>query len=411
MNEGDLVKTKDGNGRIKYIVRYVQDEDDVMVKFSKRVNGKFAHFYRIGDITKLADKGHNICKECGKDFKAKMGNQRYCGAYCSGFMIKCKICGVQHKAKLSTAKYCSDCKKEATNKVRRDSWDKSYGENASKDDLVYLEYKEPLKAIEAGKGYGFYGVVAVSKDRNKVQSHLNGKLYPSINTSHVRRFGLKNLEEYKEKFGLAKETVLAGRETRNKLIENYFKRSKKDAKDRLSRISKSKIIETNKKRRGTKISLESHNKRGNCPDQLIQKIRDLKKEIGRTPSKKDFRNKWKGRFLGTIYETFGSWSKAVELAGFKPLDKEKEEKYNRSSLITYLQNFYQRFGRTPTKSDSADGYIPSIDTYRKYWKTMNAARIQAGVPIVIRMGRHGVAETMDYRNEIDKIAKLEMNFA
>lgn len=281
---------------------------------------------------------------------------------------------------------------------------------ATKENLIYLEYKEPLKKIEEGKGYGFYGVVATSKDGNFVQSHCDGKLYRYISNTHAMKHGFKNVLEYKKFFQLADSTVLAGRETREKYLNNYFKRSKKDLIERL-RAMKEKAIQANRDRKGSKIRLEVRNKRGNCPDQLIQKIRDLKKELGRTPSRRDFKLKWKGRFMGTIYETLGSWTKAVQLAGMKPLSKVREDKYSRESLIKYLQNFYKRFDRTATKVDAEAGYIPSVDTYRKHWKTMNAARIQAGVPIIIRMGRHGVAETMDYRNEIDKIAKLEMNFA
>lgn len=129
-----------------------------------------------------------------------------------------------------------------------------------------------------------------------------------------------------------------------------------------------------------KISLETKNKRGTCPDQLLDQIKKCKKDLGKAPSKKEFID-WCGgsqRFVHCIYATFGSWKKALDLLGYKvyrQTNKGKKKKYySNEELIEYLQIFTQEHGRQPTYMDFNRGLLPNYQCYLKRWGSIAAAR-------------------------------------
>jgi len=131
--------------------------------------------------------------------------------------------------------------------------------------------------------------------------------------------------------------------------------------------------------------LETKNKRGTCPDQLLQKIKDAKKSLGHTPSKKDFIDYCGGqRFVHLIYKTFGSWSNGVKMAGMQQKEvlkkgKPRKPNYRKEELLEYLRIFYEENGRPPTETDTRRGLIPDSIAYRRIWGGMPAARLAAGI--------------------------------
>lgn len=42
--------------------------------------------------------------------------------------------------------------------------------------LIYENYKEPLKAIPKSEGFGYYGTLATTADKRLVQCHICGEL-------------------------------------------------------------------------------------------------------------------------------------------------------------------------------------------------------------------------------------------
>ena len=281
-------------------------------------------------------------------------------------------------------------------------------------DVFYYGYKEPLKKFK--DGYGYMGALAYSKDLEEVQCHMCGKFFKALRSNHTQKCSGLSLVEYRDKVGLARSTPLIGEGVRMTLVKNYkgcqkrynafgFKKLTKEQKDQAKRNT----IKENKSRRGRKISLETKNKRGSCPDQLLDKIIRLEKELGHVPNKADFQRKYKGRFMGTIYETFGSWVKAVEKAGMKPQSVEKAEKYLLEALCAYMVEFYERNKRTPVSSDMARGLLPDGRVYRKHFPTINHARAVAGVPLLmqIRAGQYEEYTPTQEETERFRIESLE----
>ena len=263
-----------------------------------------------------------------------------------------------------------------------------------KDQVVFYNYKEPLTPIK--NGYGYYGTVGYSKNKELVQCHECGLGYRSL-SSHIPAHKM-TATDYREKYKLAGSTKLIGEATRELLVDVYERQKHKFVAN-LKRVHTKAItgsIEHNKSRIGTVISLETRNKRGNCPDQLLDMIRKLKEELGRMPSVKDFQAKYDTKHTGTIYYTFGSWVKACEMAGLKSYKQERAERYNDDKLIEYLQLFYRQHGKTPRSSDMHRGILPSPNVFIRRFGSLNKARMFAGIPIIVPTKYFAFIETMDY---------------
>lgn len=254
------------------------------------------------------------------------------------------------------------------------------------EQTFFYNYKEPLKPIEGG--YGYYGTLAYNEVRDKVQCHICGKLFRFINNGHLNKLHNLTAREYKEKFELAKSTALIGEGTREKMIKRPQvldeTLKKKRTKEILNIVKKRKKL----KLHGglTKISLEDLNKRGMCPAQLLQRIKDLEIKLGHRPSYNEFIEHYKWRYWQPIRRTFGTWENALKKAGYTTYLDEQREKYSKENLIQYLKDFYKLNKRTPTQSDCKRGILPKHDVYVKNFGNMNNARMLAHVPIIIKVG-------------------------
>lgn len=273
----------------------------------------------------------------------------------------------------------------------------------NKEDLVYPDYKEPLRALK--EGYGYFGTVALSKDKKKIQCHICGKMYKSV-SSHLSQTHGMTVEEYKDKFGLAGTTTLIGNATRKKFRDHYNKTKRKFLEHHRQKGLKG-TVERNKERKGNKLRMEIRNKRGNCPDQLIDKITKLYDKLGRAPSVAEYRKEYGKGAPSQLYYYFGLWDNAFSKAGIKSFKKQKEEKYTKEKLIEAFQTFYKRFNRTPQYSDLGNHGLPSRTPVRRLFDTMNIARYEAGVPLLVKKNpTHAYSqyvETMDYHLYEDEL--------
>lgn len=270
-------------------------------------------------------------------------------------------------------------------------------------DVYYYNYKEPFMDFE--DGYGFLGALAYSEDQKKIQCHFCGQFFKAIRYSHIEKCeGVKayekkhnvlieNCNDYKEAVGLNKSAVLVGEDTRLKLVarsqEPHRKAQRKDwFTEENKQKRRKKLVKANKRRTGEKISIEKRNKFGTCPAQLLERITEVHEALGHTPSKREFYDYYKGKYIGAIYQVYGSWVNAVEKAGYTPVSKQEgaNYKYSDEELLQHLISFYERYGRLSTYSDHARGLLPSYDTYTTHFGGINKARRLAGLPVVYRAG-------------------------
>lgn len=253
--------------------------------------------------------------------------------------------------------------------------------------MYFYGYKEPLKRIEGG--FGYQGTLAYSKDKDKVQCHICGKLFSSLRMHIIKTHDMP-VADYKVKFGLAKSTVLIGEGTRQKLMKNahpvWLTTNKNWAKyAEARREGLKKFWKENGKR--SKKPLESFNKAGTCPDQLLDVIDRTIKSFGRTITYKEFKRFHNGRYSKIILTTYGTWSNAMSKLG---RDTVHVPVYNKEKLLDALRDFYAINRRTPRWSDFKRGLLPSCATYIRHFGTLNTARRAANVPIIIPQGRYTI---------------------
>lgn len=298
------------------------------------------------------------------------------------------------------SKYCTPCKPIA----RREQFLKSEAKRNEKrlqekgyiipndDELLFYGYKEPLRRVE--KGYGYMGVVSYSKERDKVQCHVCGRLFKNV-ASHSRFTHELSASAYKTKFGLDQGTALVGEGTRQLLITAHKDtesfglkwKTREDVREHMKSMSD----KADRSKNG-RWSLERRNKHGLCPDQLIDKIKKLETKLGRRPTSKEYAKEY-GSFQ-SIITVYGTWETAIEKADLRTFSAEKSEHSNPDWLLDQLRFFYKKYGRTARTSDGKRGLVPYHQIYHKVFGSFNNARILAGVPVIIPVSKYRYDEIL-----------------
>lgn len=253
--------------------------------------------------------------------------------------------------------------------------------------LLYENYKEPLKKIEKGKGYGFYGTVALTEDREYVQCHICGHLFRSV--GHHLRVHKIDAEKYKETYGLKATAALMNEPMRLAIQKRSIGKFNGTLPDHLKeynrKVQSGEVKHIGTKRREGGMSLQKRNEVGLCPDQVLEKIRELADKLGRTPSELEFTRHYDYKYLGSIKFQHGSYLKAVAKLGLKSAKELKEP--DNEDLLQDLVDFQEKFKRIPTRSDFNRGLVGR--PYAMYWRrfgSINNARIEAGLNAVVPMG-------------------------
>lgn len=256
--------------------------------------------------------------------------------------------------------------------------------------VQYYNYKEPLRKFE--DGFGYIGTLAANKENTHVQCHFCGILYKAL-SGHIGHVHGLTAREYKEKLELSMGTALVAETTRVKQVlsnsvSEYVKTRVDESKFRLD-------LYRRRTNNTSHWSLERRNKLGLCPDQVLDKIRNVIKELGRTPTIKEFIEHSNG--YETILTLYGTWNNALEMIDVTPV---RSRNIPDDKLIKYMQDFFNTHGRTPSTSDFKRGLIGYRNLYGKRFGSLNGARMIAGIPIIKR-GAYGKAyETMEYQNEL-----------
>ncbi len=260
---------------------------------------------------------------------------------------------------------------------------KNTGEFASIDDIIFYGYKEPLRKFDGGHGY--MGVLSYSKTNDKVQCHLCGLLFKSLNNGHLGKVHNITARQYKDKVGLKPSASLVGEGTRKKLMDRGYNPNHMEELRKVHEKRRAIIKKTGKDPQShPKMSLEKKNERGTCPDQLLDKISNTIKSFGRVPTQEEFLKFHNGKFLGSIRKTYGTWTNALLYLGKRP----NRVIYSKEDLLEAMRNFYRVNNRTPRWSDMQRGLLPDWNCYYRQFKSLNQARQEAGVPVLIPVGKH-----------------------
>lgn len=253
------------------------------------------------------------------------------------------------------------------------------------DDMITIKnYKEPLKKIPKSKGVGWFGTLACTIDGEYVQCHVCGKFLASL-PGHIYQSHKIKIAEYRERYELSPSTSLVAETERLRMRQEGLRSWAKMTVEQREHFRKKadKARQEGKMAHGKTITLETKNKRGTCPDQLLETIKRCAKEIGHTPSKKEFIDFHKSqRFVHLIYKTFGNWPNAIKMAKLQPKKYESPNNYRVYSddeLLEYLTIFADENNRLPTFTDFKRDYLPSYDIYIRRFGSIKRARVAAGI--------------------------------
>ncbi len=272
------------------------------------------------------------------------------------------------------------------------------------EELIFYNYKEPLTEVKGG--YGYYGVVLSTKDGSGIQCHICGNVFKNLSL-HILNTHEKSVKEYKTQFQLAGLTSLVSESERQRLkmhTINWMKNMDPD-KRRIMEKKRLKKLAIFWKLKGSEriqplLTLETKNKRGTCPDQLLEKIKVVAKHLKHSPSKDEFVTYYKSqKFVHIIYKTFGSWANAKRLAGLEVYDNAftsgksasvRKKRYSKEELIELMKIFYEEERKPPTDTDCRRGLLPDSAVFKKVFGSMPLAREAAGIHDPV--GRHVVRE-------------------
>lgn len=85
-------------------------------------------------------------------------------------------------------------------------------------------------------------------------------------------------------------------------------------------------------------------------EELVNQVRMLAEELGRTPTKMDFEMDWRVASPETARRQFGSWNKFLETAGLKANQQHRERIYaTNDEMIAQVKMMAKELGRTPTR--------------------------------------------------------------
>jgi hypothetical protein len=255
------------------------------------------------------------------------------------------------------------------------------------EELTLMNYKEPLMSVK--NGYGYYGAVTGTIDGQFVQCHICGHLFMNLG-AHIWLKHKMRGREYKEEFGLAYSTALLSEAERGRLKQrtlDWLKNTTDEQRERFARKldrNRRKWIEEHRDddRTQPELQLETKNKRGTCPDQLLAKIIEVKENLGRTPSKDEFITACKSqRYIHLIYKVFGSWKEALSILGLQPKKEEKGgfRRYEDEELLEYLRSYAETEKKIPTQSDFRRHLLPTYGVYTRRFGSIENARVEAGV--------------------------------
>ena len=267
-------------------------------------------------------------------------------------------------------------------------------------ELTFHHYKEPLEPIERGKGFGYYGALLSALDQKSLQCHMCGELVENMGT-HIWSQHKLSGREYREKFKLASGTALMTEKMRIEAKRKFWMMAK-DCPEMLDRFKKNwGRWKHNAGKTGHRIALETLNKRGTCPKQLLAKIHWVKERIGHTPSLDEFVSECgTQRYKHLIYKVYGSWANAIKKIGLQTSTKKQGQhfsrRYTKAEVVELLQLFARENNALPTWSDGDRGLIPSGKVILRIFGGIENARRVAGIERIL-----------DFKIEEQRIARRQ----
>lgn len=190
----------------------------------------------------------------------------------------------------------------------------------------------PFKDVVGG--FGYEGVLAEDTGSGHLQCHICGKWYELLST-HISFAHKIETEEYQERFGLLRGTVL-----RSSKMREMHSRVMVGLRHKYPRKCGRKFEKGNAEsanRKGKPKALEAQNKFGVCDLQMADKIKSLATKLGHTPSLCDVADEYGAGTITLLHYRYGSYIKFVRSLGLVPVFSSYNPKYSKEYFINAVR--------------------------------------------------------------------------
>lgn len=250
----------------------------------------------------------------------------------------------------------------------------------SNEEYIEHLYKVEPPLLPSETGYGFSGVIRWNCVIDKLQCHICGKWYSSLQT-HVSTSGGHGIEvrKYKEEFGLPLSAPLISRELsaiRSRTALNAKNLAMLASRRNPIQASKAKQAPTErmkKIRKYVRNNASFSNKIGSCKLQMERRFLIVADQVGREPTATDIL-KYDPKLLGLIKHrgTLNEYRKSLGLQE-KYLAPHCEDDY----IVSQIRLMGTKMGRVPLAKDFQIG-SPNIRTIRRHFGSWNRALSTSG---------------------------------
>jgi hypothetical protein len=125
---------------------------------------------------------------------------------------------------------------------------------------------------------------------------------------------------------------------------------------------------------------------------LLEEIRNVADYVDGRPTAKDM-IKYGKYSTKPYYNSFGSWNRAIEIAGYTPFTGTSEDIYSTNELTTEIQRLEEMLGRPPTTEDLSEHGQISTQPYMGRFGSWIVALRHAGIqPTEIQMRRYSSSD-------------------
>lgn len=256
---------------------------------------------------------------------------------------------------------------------------RKYGES------VYPLYKEQMHEpyMENPNGIGVQGAVLYDEVEDKVQCSSCGKWFKWINQKHLSKCGFETIDEYKDTYGLNRNTPLCGKsysELQSKKAVNWNRSHRRNRREARRQAFLSLKVRTSKPNSSVMVK----NKFGLCDAQVAARLHIVREVCGREITTKDL-NKYDPNLLHFLMRTCRNTKevfKRYHVVGYGKFGNKMSD----TKLIAYLRDFAIKRRRMPTESDFEKYKGPILE----FFGSWSRAKMMAGLDQLLKS--QGVAE-------------------
>lgn len=202
-----------------------------------------------------------------------------------------------------------------------------------------LKYPSPSGFVNVGKyippfakvenGFGYMGVLVEDFKSGKIQCHICGEWLKQF-AMHLSHKHKMTSAEYKIKFGLSSSTALKSKKMRLEQSKIMQKSRRKYKQCNFSFAPNNSYAGN---RKGKSKSLETKNKYGVCDLQIAHRVLKLKKELNKTPTLTQLKERYGNTFITLIHSRYSRYIQLCNKLGIKAGTSNYNPKYSKAYFI------------------------------------------------------------------------------